>query len=69
MYMNYGLRNFVDNLREYGFGRALLEDVRETHHIYTREAAQLIDQGNLAGILLMIPISLIDSFRDKFCNE
>ncbi len=62
--MSYSVGNFVQNVRKYGFVEALKEDARHTKKDYLQEAMGSMNNGGLAGFVMMLPILYADNIKD-----
>jgi len=62
--MNYGIGDFFQNVSRYGFVRALREDIRQTKKDYLQDAMGSMNNGGLAGFVMMLPIWYTENIKD-----
>ena len=62
--MIYGIANFFQNVSRYGFVGAMKEDFRQTKKNYLEEAMVSMNNGGLAGFVMMLPIWYTENIKD-----
>lgn len=62
--MSYGINDFFQNVSRYGFVRALKEDLRRTKKNYRQDAMDSMNNGGLAGFVMMLPIWYAGNIKD-----